>query len=157
MSNNFFKSVGKNAKQAAKEMAKKVAHEPVEVFKDVKNQIISRPEIHNNEPSMMQQVMTGDGSIKEVSSQEEQSIHSQAKNRLAQIEAELRNLRMQREQRSGEWMKEQEELMGHREGVSQEAAPQPVEMPTGPKKGPRAQRGSHKKGGTMEVGRQKKG
>jgi len=157
MTNDFFKKMGKSAKDEAKKIAKQIAREPIEILKDTAGQTAPSPETGKQpETSVMQQVMTGDGTVKDVSPQEEQSIHSQAKSRLAQIEAELRQLRMQREQNSQEWTKQQEELMGHKEGVPQETAPAPLEVPHTPKKGPKGP-GGKKKGGTMEQGRTKKG
>jgi len=155
MTDNFFKQAGRSAKDTAKEIAKQVAREPIEILKDTRNQVVITPEKQQQETSIMQQVMTGDGNVKDISPQEEQSIHSQAKSRLAQIEAELRRLRMQREQRSEDWVKQQESLMGTREGTPGQA-PKPVEMPTGPKRGARGP-GAKNKGAAMEQGRQKKG
>lgn len=158
MANDFFKKVGKSAKDEARKLAKQIAREPVEILKETTGQPATTPEQPQKEGmSVMQEVMTDGGNVKDISAGEEQSIHSQTKSRLAQIEAELRQLRMQREQKSQEWTKEQEELMGHKEGVPQEAAPEPLEMPHSVQKGPKGPAGKKKKGGTMEQGRTKKG
>jgi hypothetical protein len=151
---NFFKNPGNNAREEAKKIAKRVVHEPAEILSDIPGQVTPLPEKTEPEEPVMQQVMTGGGNVKDVSLQEEQDIRSQTKSRLAQIEGELKQLRTQREQKGQEWVQDQEALLGHKEGVSQEV-PAPLEIPHSVPKGPRF--GVVKKGGTMEQGRTRKG
>ena len=157
MSNNIFKQVAQSAKQEAIKAAKQMAREPLEILKNagvnipVSNESGGQPGM-----SMMQEVMTGGGSVGELSPSEEQSIHQEAKSRLQQIEAELRQLRMQRERQSQEWAKQQNTLMKGHEGQSgEQPKPSHVEAPGKPKHGPKGP-GQSKKG-TQETGRQNKG
>lgn len=154
---NFFKTSGNFAKEAAIKMAKQARQEPSEILKSVKEQVVGSTEnkVQNQGPSMMQEVMTGDGKFVAPTATEEQSIHSQAKSRLAQIEAELRQLRMQREQRSQEWVKEQEKLISPPQG--QEQKPQVVAPPSRKAHGPQGPGAKKSSGSSMETSRQKKG
>ena len=155
--NNFFKQTGKSARDMAKGVAQKMRQEPAEILKDAKTQITGAEQKNESQISVMQQVMTGDGKVKDLSPIKEQEIAAQTKSRLQEIEAELRRLRMQREQTSQEWAKEQNRLLGTGgEERQTQQGPQQVEMPSqGHKKGPRSAHQSKK--GSMEVGRQHKG
>jgi hypothetical protein len=107
---------------------------------------------------MMQEVMTQGGKIDPLTAAEEQRIHSQAKSRLSEIEAELHQLRMQREKMSEEWNKEQQRLMGTAPEMQQqkhEFVALPSKKQHGPSK-PGAKKSSGS-GNNMESSRQKKG
>ncbi len=152
--NNFFKQVKDTAKQEAIKAAKQMANEPLEMLKNTGIKIPEKSETSKPGMSMMQEIMTGNGSVKDILPEMEQSIHAQTKSRLQQIENELRQLRMQKEQRSQEWMKEQNSLMGI--GNQQTEKPKNAsEAPGKPKHGPKGP-GQNKKG-NMEVGKQNKG
>ncbi len=154
MSNNFFKQVKESAKEAAIKSARQMVHEPGEILKSSTDQISGGAETAKPEMSMMQEVMTGGGKVPDISPQMEQSIHAAAKSRLQQIEAELRQMRLQREQRSQDWLKAQNEMMNignqqiEKPKVSTESTGKPKHGPKGP--------GQPKKG-NMEVGKQNKG
>lgn len=153
---NFLKQASNSARDAAIKMAKQIGHEPAEILKGAKEQVVGGAEnkVQNQGPSMMQEVMTGDGKFVPPTANEEQSIHAAAKNRLAQIEAELRQLRMQREQKSQDWAKEQDKVMGvGQEQPRQEIVAPPSRKAHGPQ-GPGAKKSS---GNSMETSRQKKG
>ena len=154
MTDNFIKQTKKTAKEQAIKTAKQIAREPSEILKDARSEVTGTPDVHEPKPSVMEQVMTGDGKTEEVSPQEEQSIHSQTKSRLSQIEAELKRLREQREQKSQGWSEEQERLMEPGEQVPEEKY-KPVELPSSPKKGPASPHMAKK--GTKEMGRTRKG
>lgn len=153
--NNFFKQSVKTAKDQAKEMAKKIAREPVEILKTGQNQVTGGSEKKQIAPeiSVIDQIITGDGKVKDTTPEEEQAIHAQTKRRLQEIENELRQLRMEREQKSQEYVKGQMELMGENK---EEPAIKALEMPQGKKHGGPPKPGQAKKG-THEVGRQAKG
>jgi len=155
---NFFKQVGKSSKDVAKQIAKQIGSEPKELLRNAGGHIgtENKPKTQPEGPSMMQEVMTQNGKTVEATPLEQQQIYADTKSRLAKIEAELRQLRMQRERMSQEWSKEQDRLMNPE--LSQ--PPKPVsEIPQGRKQG--TQRPGKKKssgiGNTMENSRQKKG
>lgn len=153
MTNNFLKQVGRTARDQAKLTAKQVIREPIEIFKEGKTHAGLPKDVQpQSGMSMMQEVMTGGGHAKELSPMEEMSINAEAKQRLAEIEAELRQLRQQREQNAMEWTKEQNELMKEPGGD----AKREFVMPSGAKKRG-AQQGGQKKGGTGEITKQHKG
>lgn len=163
MFNNFFRQTGNTARDAAKKAAQQIAHEPAEILKSAKEQVVQSEQPQRSEgPSMMQEVMTQNGQLKQVSEMEEKSIHARTKSRLEEIEAELRQYRMQREKASEEWIKDQNKAMGITpEGQQQKPAPPEAALPQGKKHGA-AKPGPKKSatpGGsnTMENSRQKKG
>lgn len=152
---NFFKQVGNSARDAAVKAAKQIAQEPSEMFKGAKEQVTgveNKPQSQG--PSMMQEVMMGNDNFVPATSAEERSIHAQAKSRLAQIEAELRQIRMQREQASQNWDREQDRQMGVGESQQKQEFVAPPS-----KKHHGAQKPGQKKSATpsMETSRQKKG
>lgn len=153
MTNNFFKTVGKSAQDVARQMAKTVAQEPSEILRSAKSQVVGSVEQKSEKqgPSVVDQIITQDGKFVPASAAEEQSIHAKAKSRLAQIEAELRQIRMQRERSGQEWSKEQDRLMqvGHHEKL------QEIVEPQGKKHG--APKPGNKSSNSMETSKQKKG
>ena len=156
MQNNFFKSVGKSAKDEAIKAAKQMRGEPGELLKTTGKQFgLETNKVEG--PSMMQQVMTGDGQVKDVSPIEEQAIAIQTKRRLQEIEAELRQLRQQREQKSIDWQKQQNELLGigMEAQENKQKQTEQVVAPHTPTKGPKGPQQAKK--GSMEIGRQHKG
>jgi hypothetical protein len=153
MTNNFFRQAGKSAQDIARQMAKTVAQEPSEILRSAKSQVVGGVEQRPNSsgPSVVDQIVTQDGKFGPASAAEEQSIHARAQSRLAQIEAELRQIRMQRERSSQEWSHEQDKLM---QQGQQEKHQETVE-PQGKKHG--AQRPGKKSSNSMETSKQKKG
>lgn len=156
MTNSFVKQVKSSAKDEAIRIAKNVRNESKElvvpkVFKKDSNKSVSSPDM-----SVIQQVMTKDGKVENVSDQEKVEGEVESKIRLQELENELASWRQKRLQKESEWSKQQEEVMG----LAEEEMPvekQPVIMPTSPKKGPQRQIPGQKKKGTMEEGRTRKG
>ncbi len=151
--NNFLKQTVNKAKEEAIKTARQMVHEPVEIFKETKSQAGLPKEVHpQSGMSMMQEVMTGGGAVKELSPAEEMSINAATMSRLQQIEAELRQLRQDREQKGIDYLKEQNSLMKGSSG--QENKPQFTEA-QGKKNRSKGKQGQKK--GNMEVGKQNKG
>jgi len=147
----FIKQTVKSTQDTAKRIAQQLAREPGELLRNAKDQVVSSGE-HVSGPSMMQEVMTQGGSVVPVSSGEERTIHAQTRSRLAQIEAELRQLRAKREQMSRDWYTQQQQVLHPRQT---EASSYEGSLPQGRRKGARP--GSQGKSTSMETARQKKG
>lgn len=153
MTSDFFKQVKNSAKEEAIKAARQVRQEPLEILKDINSNVSGQTDIHQKEISMMQQVMTGDGKVADVSSQDEQKINILAKRRLQEIEQELRRMRILSEQRSGDWVEKQKTLMTEgdvdgKQKVFLEPTPKRKTGMIGP---------GQKKQGTKEMGKQYSG
>jgi hypothetical protein len=147
MSDGIFKKAGKTTKDIAKKAAQDVAREPFEIIKSTPAQIVKQQNTDEG-PSAIEQVMTGDGKLKEVTKIEEKQLESEKMNRLKKLEDELALLRRQRMKKEEEWKKEQEEVMGK---GSEQKEEEFIEPTTKPKVGMRHPQ--KKKQGTREMGK----
>src|SRR3989344_602393 len=100
---NIFKQAGKSTKEMAKLAAKQVTYEKGEFVKAVKKQTVGNM---NSEPSLMDQIITGDGKATKLTSAEEAEIRSNTNKRLEELEKELEQFRLQRQTKYEEWQKE---------------------------------------------------
>lgn len=92
--------------------------------------------------------------IKEVNEEEKKQIQEQSTIRLQKLEEELKQIRMQRQQQTQEWVKQQEQIMNPEPPPGQEK--KPIIIPTSKPSGPNAQQmATQAKQGSREMGRQK--
>jgi hypothetical protein len=152
---NAFISTGKSAKQVAIRTAKQFGQEPSELLKVARSQVAGSSVEAVSAPSAVAEIMTGGGSVKQPTTEEEAKIHSLAKKRMRELEEEIKRMRQVREGSQAEWEKSQQQAFGtdeHKEGEKK----QPLVQPTSIRK--RGMAGQTKqKQGTKEMAKQVSG
>jgi len=147
---DIFKQTGKTAKDIAKQTARQIAQEPVEILKSTTRQgtgIEPSPSA-----SVIDQIVTADGKIPQITKLEEKKLENITRKKIEELEEELKKMRNTREQRSQEWQESQNTLMGHTQ-TEQPISEKPlVEPTTMPKRGMFGV--AKRKQGTKEIGKQ---
>jgi hypothetical protein len=152
---NIFKQVGKTAKEAAKDVAKKMASEPAELLRNAKVQVVENggnesqkaPEI-----SLIDEIITGDRKHKDPTETEKKEIEGSALARLSEIEAQLDQIRMEKVRQAREWSKAQDSVLASDDNKKDTA----FVMPGKPRHGGAGGAIARKKG-TKEITRQHSG
>jgi len=143
MSNGIIKQAGKTTADIARQAARQVAREPVELLKSGSSQVMQNENTNIQDPINL----TSDKLPPEEIAKKEK----EARDRIQELEEELRRMRGKREENKEAWVKEQEEKL--KAQTSQPAAAQPmVEPTTKPKRGMMGE--IAKKQGTKEMGKQ---
>ena len=147
---NIFRQTGKTTADIAKQVARQVAREPVEILKSAGSQVTGREK--PGEMSVMQQVMTGDGKVQEITPKDIVQEEASTKRRLEELEQEIMKLRAQRREGAQAYVQQVGEQMGQgqaQEKVQQEPLAEPTSRPKRGMMGP-----VKKKQGTREMGKQ---
>ena len=111
MSNLITTKVKQSAGDLARKAAK-AAHEEKEGFvRTAKVAAVGEQKPTTSGLSVIDQIITGNGTVKEVKSEEEQKLHSEIAKRMSALEEELAAIRGQRTQRDENWSQEQDKLM----------------------------------------------
>ncbi|KKR30783.1 hypothetical protein A2715_02110 [Candidatus Woesebacteria bacterium RIFCSPHIGHO2_01_FULL_39_32] len=148
MTNGIIKKAGKTTADIAKQIAKQVALEPIEILKSAGSQVTGREK--PGEMSVMQQVMTGNGKVQEISAIEKAQEEAQTKRRIEELEQELKKLRGEREEKQQSY---EQKVMGEmKQGQQEPQAETPLVEPVTRRK--RGMMGpAQKKQGTKEMGK----
>lgn len=150
---NIIKQTKKTAADQARQIAKQVAREPLEMAKTVvPPHIIEGAKKESTSPIteaiLQDQKKANEAGIDDFSEEEAQI---KTNRRLRELEEEIKKIRQEREAQMQQWKKAQEEAM-----KEEKPAEQPFVMPQGKKRrgmlGP-----GQKKQGTQEMGKQKTG
>jgi len=150
---NVFKQAGKTSKDIAREAARKMAREPFEILKSATTQESGVE--RSSSGSVIDQIITGDGKIPEISTAEEMKMNNEAKQKIEELENELQRLRQQRDQKSAQWNEEQNTKLGHGPEEDQKPKAPLIEPTTARKRGQGSP--TKKKQGTREMGKQVSG
>lgn len=145
---NVFKQAGKTSKDIAKEAAKRVAREPLEILKSA-GKHESAVE-HGGSVPLIEQIIGAQG-VNKLSKSEEAKIKGDDSRKLEELENEIRKFRQLREQKNIEWTEEQNKKLGLSAEAQEPKAPL-MEPTSAPKRGKMSP--AKKKQGTKEMGKQ---
>lgn len=131
----------------AKQVSKKAKQEPLELLNTARSQITGQEGARS---PVVDQIVTRDGVVDEVSDAEEEEIKARARKRLRELEEELEGIRKEIKAKEEEWEEGVSEQMAG--GKEQKGERKPLVQPTTkPKRGVLGF--MKKKQGTREMGR----
>jgi len=145
------KGVKKSAKTLAQQAAKTVKEEREGFFESTKKQVAGEKENKSDkdQPSVYKELVKNG----HVSPEEEAQIKSKTSGKIQKLEAELQQLRVDRQKKEEQWRQDQEALM---KKPDQEEGQGSIPLPTSPQKGPKGPAGKKKAKGSGEMIKSKK-
>ncbi len=146
MTNGIFKQAGKTTADIARQAARQVVREPYELLKSGSSQVLK----NENKPPLDPVSQTSD-KIPELTPEEIAKKEKAERDRLKELEEELRRMRGKREEKEEAWGKDVEEKL-KAQTPQPEAAQPALEPTTKPKRGMIGV--VAKKQGTKEMGKQ---
>jgi len=153
MTNIITNKIKQSAGDLARKAAKAAREEKEGFLRTAKVAAVGEQKPTSSGISVIDQIITGNGTVKEVKSEEEQKLLQEQRKRITALEDELNAIRQQRVQKDQNWSEEQDKLL-HKDDAGADQAPIP--MPKSRKSQGMKNPGQKQKGGGFEMVRQKK-
>lgn len=144
---NILKQTGKTTADLAREAAKKIVGEPLEILKSATPAHLQE----KDSPNIIQEALaaTTPNARENI---DIQALNAQTQKRLGELEQEIAKIRQERAAKTKEWTEQQQALMG--QGKNQNVEKPFIEPQSKKKRGFMGIGGAKKKQGTKELGKQ---